>query len=91
MATPTVESIGNRIILQFETLEQALGMLRPWHAEKLRADAADKITRALEAGGLIVEVRVKGRAVAEMGLGGIHGSLLQLLGIVAEAKPAIAR
>ena len=66
-------------------------MLRPWHGEKLRADAAEKITCALEAVGLVVEVRVKGRAVAEMGLGGIHGSLLQLLGIVGGAKPVLAR
>ena len=91
MATPTVESAGNRIILQFESLDQAMGLLRPWHAEKLRAEAASTITRALEAVGLVVEVRVKGRAVAEVGLGGFHGSLLQLIGIVGEAKPAEAR
>ena len=78
-ATPHVESAGNRIILHFDKLDQALRLMQPWPGDKLRADAAIRITKALEAVGLIVEVRVNGRPIAEMGAGGVHGSLMKLI------------
>jgi hypothetical protein len=81
MPAPAIESDGNRIILHFDDLEQALQLLKPWNCTQRRAEAARMVNQALESVGLILEVRVKGRAVAEMGLGDLRGSLFSLLGL----------
>jgi len=81
MSAPMVETDQNRIVLNFDSLDQALQLLKPWAHPQLRADAARKIHGALEAVGLQLEVRVKGVPVAQMGSGDFHGSLLALLGV----------
>jgi len=88
MPAPKVESNENRIILNFESLEQALQLLKPWSQAQHRAEAARQIHRALEAVGLHLEVRVKGIAVAHVGLGDFQGSMLSLLGLsAAKVRP----
>lgn len=74
-----VESTGNRIILHFDTLEEALQLLSPWRGAGRRAEVTDDIHRALQAIGVRMELRVKGRSVAELGLGDLRGSALTLL------------
>jgi hypothetical protein len=81
MTAPAIESAGNRIILHFQDLEEALQMLKPWPGAERRADAARCVHHALESVGLILEVRVKGTPVAQMGLADLRGSLLSLLGL----------
>jgi hypothetical protein len=82
MTTPAIESDGNRIILNFDDLEHALQLLKPWNGATRRADAARMVNQALEAVGIVLEVRIKGRAVAEIGMGDMRGSLISLLGLV---------
>jgi hypothetical protein len=81
MTAPLIESIENRIILHFEDLEQALQLLKPWNGAQRRAEATRLVNQALESAGIILEVRVKGRSVAQLGLGDMHGSLFSLLGL----------
>jgi hypothetical protein len=86
MAVPNVELDGNRIILHFDRLEDALRLLSPWREARTRADVASRIHEALNAVGLAVELRVKGRPVAELGEGEARGSLLSLvLGVISAA------
>ncbi len=80
-AAPLVESVGNRIILHFETLEDALQLLSPWRGIRDRAEAVRLIAKALCAVALNVEVRVKGRVLAEVVAGKLTGPLLSLLGM----------
>jgi hypothetical protein len=70
---------GNRIILQFDSLDEALRLFSPWRGAAPRAQAAAQIHKALEAVGLAVEVRVKDRAVAQLGEGEPRGALFSLL------------
>jgi len=79
MNSPAVETSGNRIILDFETLEDALRLLAPWTSAKTRADVASRFNESLAAAGIAVELRVKGRRVAELGQGPMRGSLLSLI------------
>jgi len=81
MPAPAIESDGNRIILHFDDLEHALQLLKPWNGAQRRADAARMVHKALESVGIVVEVKVKGRTVAEMGVGDMRGSLISLLGL----------
>jgi hypothetical protein len=83
---PEVEGAGNRIILNFESLEQALQLLRPWRGATRRAEVASQIHQALAAAGLSLELRVNGRPVAEIGEGYLRGSLFSVLGM----RPATA-
>jgi hypothetical protein len=78
---PEVESTGNRIILHFDSLEDALQLLSPWHGANRRAEVAEEIHRALQAIGVRMELNVKGHTVAELGLGDLRGSALTLLGL----------
>jgi hypothetical protein len=82
MSAANVEGLENRIILHFETLDQAMSLLSPWGAAERRLEATRRIHEALTAAGLSLEVRVKGRSIAEMGVGRFSGSLLRLLGSV---------
>lgn len=79
MSAPNVEAVGNKIILDFETLEEALRLLVPWPNAMKRAEVASKLSESLAAIGLAVELRVKGRSVAEFADGGMRGSLLSLV------------
>lgn len=79
MSAPTVEATGNRIILDFESLEEAMRLLVPWPNAAKRADVAAKLSQSLAAIGLAVELRVKGRSVAEFAGGAMRGSLLSLI------------
>lgn len=79
MSAPTVEATGNRIILDFESLEEAMRLLVPWPNAAKRADVAAQLSESLAAIGLAVELRVKGRSVAEFAGGAMRGSLLSLI------------
>ncbi len=79
MSAPTVEAAGNRIILDFDSLEEALRLLMPWPNAAKRADLTAKLSESLTAIGLAVELRVKGRSVAEFADGTMRGSLLNLI------------
>jgi hypothetical protein len=79
MQTPHVQTEGSRIVLQFETLDDALRLFSPWRGAAPRAEAATKIHSALAAVGLGVEVRVKDQSVAELGRGEMRGPILSLL------------
>lgn len=79
MTQPLIETVGQRIVLQFESLEEVMKLLSPWRGVSTRAMAAMQIHHALAAAGIEVEVRVKGRPVAELGTGEMRGSLLSLL------------
>jgi|GEM_PF-2318324 len=85
MRTPNVETTGNRIILDFESLDEAMRLLVPWPNASKRADMTAKLNEALTAIGLAVELRVKGRSVAEFEGGSMRGSLLSLIRGTAEA------
>lgn len=78
--TPLIESIGNRIVLHFESLDEALQLLSPWKGVRPRAEAVNQITKALSAVGLCLEIKVKGRQVAELVSGQLRGPLATLLG-----------
>lgn len=73
------EAHDNRIVLQFDTLDDALRLFSPWRGAGPRFQAAAQIHSALEAVGLAVVVEVKGRAVAELGAGEPRGPLFTLL------------
>lgn len=77
---PQVESRDNWIVLNFETLDQALQLLSPWKDARHRKDALQQITKALSAVGLCVEIKVKGRRIAELVAGQIRGPIVALLG-----------
>lgn len=79
MPPTQAQAEGNHIVLQFETLDDALRLFTPWRGAGPRVQAATQIHAALVAVGLAVEVRVKGRAVAELGHGEPHGPLFALL------------
>ncbi len=78
-ASPRVEGAEGRIILTFESLEQAMRIFQPWHGGRQRAEAASQVRQALGAIGLTLEVRVNNRSIAEVGPDGMHGSLLRLI------------
>lgn len=77
--SPRIESSENRIVLNFDSLEQALQLLSPWKDRRNRMAAAQQITKALSAAGLSVEIKVKGRQIAELVAGQIRGPILALL------------
>lgn len=79
MPQTRAEAHDNRIILQFDTLDDALRLFTPWRGAGPRLQAASQIHSALAAVGLAVEVRVKGRAVAHLGSGEPSGVLFSLL------------
>lgn len=78
-ATPLIESIENRIILHFDSLESAMQLFSPWKGVHRRAEAVEQIGKALAAVGLNVEIRVKGRRFAELVSGRLRGPILTLL------------
>jgi hypothetical protein len=72
---------SNRIVLQFDSLDDALRLFNPRHEAPSRApQAAAKIHQALASAGLGLSLRVQGRPVAELGQGEMAGPLLELLG-----------
>lgn len=78
--TPTrAEAQDNRIVLHFETLDEALRLFSPWRGAGPRAQAAQQIHHALSSVGLRLEVRIQGRPVAELGSGPPRGPLFSLL------------
>ncbi len=80
MTPARAEAERNRIILHFETLEDALRLFSPWRGAGPRAQAAQQIHHALSSVGLLLEVRIQGRPVAELGSVAPHGPLFSLLG-----------
>lgn len=80
MKPARAEADHNRIILHFETLEDAMRLLTPWRGAGPRAQAAQQIHHALSSAGLLLEIRIQGRPVAELGSGAPHGPLFSLLG-----------
>lgn len=76
-----VRSEGNRIILNFPTLQAAMVLLQPWTDKVKRLELTEHIHQALLAAGLILEVRVKGISMACLGAGAKTGAILQLLGM----------
>ena len=86
MSAPTVEAAGNRIILDFESMEAALRLLAPWPNAGKRADLTARLSESLAAIGVAVELRVKGRSVAEFAGGSMRGSLLSLIRGTAQAE-----
>ncbi len=79
MPNTRAQAHDNRIVLQFDSLEDALRLFSPWRGAAPRFQAAAQINQALETVGLAVVVQVKGRAVAELGQGEPRGALLTLL------------
>jgi hypothetical protein len=79
MMPAKAEAETNRIILHFETLEDALRLFSPWRGAAPRAQAAQQIHHALSSVGLLLEVRVQGRPVAELGSAQPRGPLFSLL------------
>ncbi|MGQ9918556.1 MAG: hypothetical protein ACUVS7_14155 [Bryobacteraceae bacterium] len=79
MTPVKAEAETNRIILHFETLEDALRLFSPWRGAAPRAQAAQQIHHALSSVGLLLEVRVQGRPVAELGSAQPRGPLFSLL------------
>jgi len=79
MAPPKAEAENTRIILHFETLEDALRLFSPWRGAAPRAQAAQQIHHALSSAGLQLEVRIQGRPVAELGSSRPRGPLFSLL------------
>ena len=79
MTPASAQASGNRIILQFESLDDALRLLTPWKSTAPRVLAARQIHGALHAVGLGMEVRVKGHTVAELGADEMRGPLFALL------------
>lgn len=79
MAPPRAEVESNRIVLHFETLEDALRLFSPWRGAVPRAQAAQQIHHALSSVGLQLEVRIQGRPVAELGSSAPRGPLFSLL------------
>lgn len=79
MPTPRAQAHNNQIVLQFDSLDDALRLFTPWRGAGPRMQAASQIHSALAAAGLAVEVRVKDRPVALLGLGEPSGVLFSLL------------
>lgn len=79
MTPAKAEAETNRIILHFETLEDALRLFSPWRGAAPRAQAAQQIHLALSSVGLLLEVRIQGRTVAELGSAQPRGPLFTLL------------
>ncbi|MCS7044399.1 MAG: hypothetical protein N2036_11870 [Bryobacteraceae bacterium] len=79
MTPARAEADRNRIILHFDTLEDALRLFSPWRGAAPRAQAAQQIHHALSSVGLRLEVRIQGRPVAELGSIAPHGPLFTLL------------
>jgi hypothetical protein len=79
MTGPHAEAHGNHIVLQFESLDDAMRLFNPWRGAAPRAQAAAQIHQALANAGLALSVEVKGRSVAELGYGKMSGPLVALL------------
>lgn len=88
MPVSHVEASGNRVVLHFDSLEDAMRLLSPWRGGKLRMLAAEGIHLALGAAGLAMEVRVRGYTVVELGTANaeISGPLVALLRPAANCK-----
>ncbi len=76
-----VNGDGQRIVLDFPSLQAAFEMLRPWSGQSKRAEMADRLHEALKAVGLSLEVKIQGRPMAELGSASRGGILLKLLGL----------
>jgi len=79
MRPARAEAEQNRIVLHFDSLEDALRLFSPWRGAAPRTQAAQQIHLALSSVGLLLEVRIQGRAVAELGSAAPHGPLFALL------------
>ena len=75
-----VHGEGNRIILDFPTLQAAFQLLQPCWGRAQRLQAAHNVHRGLSAAGLCLEIRVRGRTMACLGEGNKAGMMLRLLG-----------
>ena len=79
MQGASVQAEDRCIILNFESLTDAMQLLAPWKGAGPRLQAAAQVHGALRAVGVGMEVRVKGRTVAELGHEHMTGSLLTLI------------
>ena len=62
-----VHSEGNQIVLDFETLADALRLWKPWSDAVRRLEVTEVLHRGLAAAGLNLQLRVQGRPVADLG------------------------
>jgi hypothetical protein len=75
-----IQDQPNCIILEFGSLGEALSLLKPWPSAERRASALKALHELLHTAGLLMEVRVQGRVVAELGGSTRNGLLVRLLG-----------
>jgi hypothetical protein len=75
-----VHGEDNRIILDFDSLGEALQLWKPWCDGKRRTEITQLLHQALHGAGLCLEVRVQGRCVMTLGMAQASGLALQLLG-----------
>ncbi|HBY63941.1 MAG TPA: hypothetical protein DEH78_29295 [Solibacterales bacterium] len=76
-----VNGEGNRIVLDFPSLQSAFQMLQPWSGKEKRAELFNRLHEALRMAGLSLVVQVKGRIMAELGADAKGGPVLKLLGV----------
>ena len=62
-----VEASGNRVVLHFDSLEDAMRLLSPRRGSKPPIVAAEGIHAALGAAGLAMEIRVGGHMLVKLG------------------------
>ncbi|MCS7025528.1 MAG: hypothetical protein NZV14_12075 [Bryobacteraceae bacterium] len=80
MGSPTkVFGEGNRIILDFETLADALRFWKPWGDCMRRVEVTELLHNALSSVGVSLELRVQGKSVAELGGDVKSGLALRLI------------
>ena len=62
-----VKASGNRVVLHFDSLEDAMRLLSPRRGSKPPMVAAEGIHAALGAAGLAMEIRVGGHMLVKLG------------------------
>ncbi|MBL8233044.1 MAG: hypothetical protein JNL98_31390 [Bryobacterales bacterium] len=78
-STAKVHGEGNRIVLDFESLADALKLWKPWGDRLRRLQVTDLLHEALSSAGVSMELRVKGKPVAELGGDEKSGLALRLI------------
>lgn len=70
---------GNRIVLEFDSLADALKLWKPWGDRIRRLEVTDLLHEALASAGISLELRVQGKSVAELGGEAKTGLALRLI------------
>lgn len=81
-----VHSEGTQIVLDFETLADALRLWKPWTDAVRRLEVTEVLHRGLAAAGLSLQLRVQGRTVADLGGEEKSGIALRLLEALTPTK-----